>query len=223
MDSFVLIACVAILALLGWRGYRMGLVKVLLYIAILILSVALSGFLVRPISLAIKEHTSLYENVQESVKEVIDEQEFADAVSIEEFVGELPFPEYVLDAAEEQVRTVSGTEAIKDIVAGVIASKIFNAIIYIGLMVIIYVGLAIVAGALNVITMLPVIKEVNKLAGFAAGLVEGMIILWVLFILIQACGSESWAQEIFVQINDNEFLSFIYNNNLIVNILHKYI
>lgn len=231
MDSLVLIVCVAILALFAWHGYRTGLVQVLLYIVILVLSVALSGFLVKPISAAVKENTSLYENVEKSVKEVVDQYEFQDIEntdledirSIEEFVGELPFPKYILEEAQDLSIMVSGTEAVKDVIAEFIAYKIFNAIIYIALMVVFYVGFSIVASALKIITRLPVIREVNKLTGLVAGLVEGVIIIWVLFIVIQACGSEVWAQEIFVQINENEFLSFIYNNNVIVNVLSKYI
>lgn len=223
MDSLVLIVCIGILALLGWHGYRMGIVRVLFNILVLVLSVTISGFLVKPISAFVKDNTSLYENVEKSVMDVIHEHNFADAGTIEEFVEELPFPEYILEAAEEQIRPVSSTEAIEEIAGEVIASKIFNAIIYVAIIIIVYVVLAVVVGALNIITMLPVIKEVNKLAGLLAGLVCGVIILWLLCLMIQACGSESWAQEIFVQINGNKFLSFIYNNNLIVNVLNKYI
>ena len=65
------------------------------------------------------------------------------------------------------------------------------------------------------VTKLPVIKELNKLAGFAVGLMEGVLLVWLLCLALQACGSESWAQETFVQINDSSFLSWIYNHNLL--------
>lgn len=223
MEYLALLVCIGILAVMGWRGYRSGLIKVILYIAVLVISVAVSGFLVQPISSYIKENTSLYENVEKSVREVIDEQEFADEDTINEFIQELPFPEYILEAAEEQAIPASGADAVMDIVSETIALKIFHAIVYSCLMIVIYVVLSVVVSAFNIIARLPVIREVNKLAGLALGLAEGVIILWLLCILVQACGSESWAQEIFVQINENSFLSFLYNHNVIVNILSKYI
>ncbi len=275
MDSLALIVCLGILFLLAMRGYYVGVIKVLLYVAVLVLSVGLSSMLIGPVSTFVKENTSLYGNVETSIEDVIDQvleeqefvdmdaiediyempeiegltenplqkesvsqetlEEFADSESLDEllemiggrdaienFVEELPFPEYMLEAALDQVDNLDVEGSLKMTISEVIADNVFNAIVYVGLWIVFYVVLSIVIGALNVISMLPVIKEMNRMAGLLLGLAEGVLVIWVLCILLQACGSESWAQDIFVQINDSEFLSFIYNNNLIANVLNQY-
>lgn len=216
MNYIVLIAVIAILALSAWRGYRAGIVRMVLYIVTLVLTIVLAGLLLRPVSLLVKENTSLYQNIETSVEEVINEHEIADIESIKQ----LPFPEYMLDGISTDVM-IAGD--FRHVAAVGLAGQIFNAIIYICLNFVIYIIIRIIVGTFDIVTRLPVIKEVNKLAGFAVGLIEGIILVWLLCLVLQACGSEVWAQKIFVQINDNSFLSWIYNNNLVEMFLRKFI
>jgi len=214
MNYIVLAAALAILVLSAWRGYRVGIVKMILYIITLVLTIMLAGALLRPVSLLIKNHTSLYQNIERSVIQVVSEYELVDIDSLKE----LPFPEYMIENI-----TSGSAENLKNIVAAVVAEQIFNAIIYICLNIIVYIAIKIIMGTFNVVTRLPVIKEINRLAGLAAGLLEGILFLWLFCIVLQACGSEDWAQQIFAQINDSSFLSWIYNNNLIEKFFNKII
>lgn len=216
MNYIVLIAVIAVLALSAWRGYRAGIVRMVLYIVTLVLTIVLAGLLLRPVSLLVKENTSLYQNIETSVEEVINEHEIADIESM----NQLPFPEYMLEGIAEDV-TITGDFA--HVVAMGLSSQIFNAIIYICLNLVIYIVIRIIVGTFNIITRMPVVRELNKLAGFAVGLAEGIILVWLLCLVLQACGSEIWAQKIFVQINENAFLSWIYNNNFVEMFLSKFI
>lgn len=214
MDSIVLITAGVILALAAFRGYRAGMVRMVLAIVTLIVTVVLTGLLLRPVSLLVKENTSLYDNIQTSVLEVIDEYDISDSESLKD----LPFPEYVLD----NIDTVpDAVDDFKMMTARAVTDQIFHALIYVCLNIVIYVILRIIMGAFNVVTRLPVVKELNKLAGFLLGLAEGIIFLWLLCLLLQACGSEEWAQEIFVQINESSLLSWIYNHNVVADFLGK--
>lgn len=214
MDSIVLITAGVILALAAFRGYRAGMVRMVLAIVTLIVTVVLTGLLLRPVSLLVKENTSLYDNIQTSVLEVIDEYDISDSESLKN----LPFPEYVLD----NIDTVpDAVDDFKMMTARAVTDQIFHALIYVCLNIVIYVILRIIMGAFNVVTRLPVVKELNKLAGFLLGLAEGIIFLWLLCLLLQACGSEEWAQEIFVQINESSLLSWIYNHNMVADFLGK--
>lgn len=206
MNYIVLIVAIAILALSAWRGYRAGIVKMVLYIVTLILTIMLAGALLKPVSLLIKNNTSLYQNIENSVSEVIGEYDIIDTDSLKS----LPFPEYMVENI-----TSGSAESLRNMAATVVADQIFNAIIYICLDIIVYIIIRIIMGTFNVVTKLPVIKEINRLAGLAVGLLEGILLLWLFCLVLQACGSETWAQQIFVQINDSAFLSWIYNNNLV--------
>lgn len=208
MNYLVLIVVIAILALSAWRGYRAGIVRMILYVATLVFTIVLTGILLRPVGMLLKENTSLYQNIETSVAEVIRAHELVDMESLKE----LPYPEYMLEEVEE---AIDGSGNLTDMAAAVVANQIFNAIVYICLNIVVYIIIRIVIGTFDVVTKLPVIKELNKLAGFAVGLMEGVLLVWLLCLALQACGSESWAQETFVQINDSSFLSWIYNHNLL--------
>lgn len=214
MNYIVFAVVLAILVLSAWRGYHAGIVKMILYIVSLILTIMLAGALLRPVSLLIKNNTSLYRNIERSVEQAVSEYDIVNIDSLKE----LPFPEYMMKDI------TSGTaENLKNIVASVVSDQIFNAIIYICLNVIIYIVIKIIMGAFNIVTKLPVIKEINRLAGLVAGLMEGILLLWLFCLVLQACGSEDWAQEIFAQINGSSFLSWIYNNNMIEKFFNRII
>lgn len=209
MDYIALGVAVAVLVLAAWRGYRLGIIKMLLYVAVLLITMVLSGILVRLAAEMVKNNTSLYANIEEAVADMIEDHEVTNI----EAAMNLPFPEYMLEEIQQAMEVDS---TVADVAAEVIASQIFNAIVYICLNILIYVILRIIVSALGIVAQLPVIKEVNKLAGFAVGVLEGIVILWLLCLLLQACGSEEWAQDMFVQINNSDFLSWIYNHNLLV-------
>lgn len=214
MNYIVFAVALAILVLSAWRGYHAGIVKMILYIVSLVLTIMLAGALLRPVSLLIKNNTSLYRNIERSVEQAINEYDIVNIDSLKE----LPFPEYMTK------NITSGTaENLKNIVASVVSDQIFNAIIYICLNIIIYIVIKIIMGTFNIVTKLPVIKEINRLAGLVAGLIQGILLLWLFCLVLQACGSEDWAQEIFAQINDSSFLSWIYNNNMVEKFFNRII
>ena len=59
----------------------------------------------------------------------------------------------------------------------------------------------------------------NKLGGFLFGVLNGLMTIWFFFIIITAFGGTSWGMEVFRQINDSIFLSFLYNNNYLMAII----
>lgn len=69
--------------------------------------------------------------------------------------------------------------------------------------------------SLKFMTKIPVIRGINKLAGFAVGLAEGLIFVWVGFILFDKFNFGGYAQVMLQQIQDNPFLTYIYDNNYV--------
>ena len=172
--------------------------------------------MLKPVSHLVKENTSLYTNINQSVAQVISEHNIADMESLKE----LPFPEAMIG----QIGTpAAAIEDFEQFVTNSLTDQIFNALIYVCLNIVLYLALRIVLGAFGIVARLPVIRELNHLAGFLLGLAEGLVFLWLICLLLQACGSEPWAQQVFVQINDNSLLSWIYNHNVVADFLAKLI
>jgi len=70
--------------------------------------------------------------------------------------------------------------------------------------------------ALDLISKLPLLNGVNKTAGLLAGLLHGLVIVWVFFLIITVFGGTKIGQQALEMIGESEILSFIYNNNLLL-------
>ncbi len=214
MDYLVLGIAVLILSVTGYRGYRLGAIKMTLYVVILLFSTLVSGAIAKPVSYLIKENTSIYTNIEKSVTKVVKKQsvEWGDSIKI----TDLSFPDYMIPKdVSTDINDYISYDEMAGAVAKPIADHIFFALVYVWLNIIVYLIVRIVIGTIGVISKLPVVRDVNKLMGLTIGVIEGVLILWLLFLLLQAYGSEEWAQEMFTQIKDNEFLNWIYNHNLL--------
>lgn len=75
---------------------------------------------------------------------------------------------------------------------------------------------------LGIISDLPLIGGMNRLAGAALGLGTGLIVVWVLFIVITFLYDNSISQMCMEDIAANEILTELYNRNLLMNFVTKF-
>ncbi|MDO5402761.1 MAG: CvpA family protein [Eubacteriales bacterium] len=116
-----------------------------------------------------------------------------------------------------------GENTIKDIVVKAFAYRladiILKAVVYIGVFVIICVVLRVLSIATGIVSRLPVIHQANKLLGMAAGLVEGLLIIWVIYLILTAMSGNAHIAQALSDIEGNIFLKQIYDNNMIMKML----
>lgn len=137
--------------------------------------------------------------------------------------------EFTLDGAKENALesikdiTKYSDGSVKSIGVSILASRlteiIFKAIVYVVLFIIVFIVLKIASLALDIISKLPVVKQANQVGGLMVGLVEGLFAVWLMFLVITALGSMSWASEALVEIGSNPVLTFLYDINPIIRIL----
>lgn len=70
--------------------------------------------------------------------------------------------------------------------------------------------------ALDIISRLPIINELNKAAGLLAGLLRGIIMVWILFIIITVFRETVWGGIALGMIEDSHILRSVYQSNLIL-------
>lgn len=103
-----------------------------------------------------------------------------------------------------------------DKLAEAIAGLVITAISFLALFILLDIVVHFVGKLLCWITEFPLLKQVNEIFGLLLGLVEGLIIVWVLCIFLTAITGTEIGQEILKQINESWFLKLIYNNNLLL-------
>ena len=79
-----------------------------------------------------------------------------------------------------------------------------------------WLALKYVCAALDIISRLPIINELNKAAGLLAGLFRGIIMVWILFIIITVFRETTWGGTALELIADSDILETIYQSNLIL-------
>lgn len=133
--------------------------------------------------------------------------------NVNDIMKKLNLPESVIGSGNgngsymQDVFHVTGNAQVtmKNIMAAVIAAKLaglaLNAIIYIAVYLVVFAILKIVFAVTGVVGRLPLIYQANKLLGLAFGIIEGLVIVWLLFAVITACSNMQWAAKALIEIN----------------------
>lgn len=150
------------------------------------------------------EKLDVPDNVRKQMQDIVSEQSIRNMI-----------------ANNDIVKIVHQTDgSIKSIMLSVVALKlaniIFRTIVYIVVFIIVFIALKIVVGMSNLISRLPLIKQANKLVGLAIGLLEGLIAVWLMFVVITACASMGWAAAALAEISANPLLAFLYESDMIL-------
>ncbi len=213
MDYLILIIVLAIIGLSAFYGYKKGMVRILLSMVALLVTFVIAAILTVPVSGILKAVTPIDEGIADSVSKLVEENEVVNA----EAIGNLNLPEQI-----EKV-LVKGAEAAADgfneYIVTTVTDLLVKAITFFALIIIVYIVVRIIINILDFIAKLPIINTFNKGGGLLIGLAQGLLIVWIGFLIVTAFANEPWAQETLAQINANELLTFLYNNNLITTLI----
>ena len=66
---------------------------------------------------------------------------------------------------------------------------------------------------------LPVLKEINQVAGGVVGLVQGLLIFWIFCTVLAMFSNFEWAQALYKMINESAILSVLYDTNILLRII----
>ena len=106
----------------------------------------------------------------------------------------------------------------KDILSG--NGQLVNHItIFVIIFVLLNIAFLIISKSLDIITKLPILKTMNRFLGFLTGFIEGILVLWIMFAIFWAIKETSFGESMQLMINQNSFLSFLYQNNLVLHII----
>ena len=236
----VLICVAAILCIAAFNGMKKGAIRMAASLVAMIITIAVTTFASPIVSEKVKNDTDMDERITQSIYEniikdgrkygeddsqVIDSSTvvYKDAIqskvdAISEYM-KLPqsLSDNITESAAMKILDSAGTSA--EVTIKQLSAIIINAICYCIVFVILYIILKVFMGVTGVISRLPVIHQADKLCGTIAGIVEGLIIVWVVFAIVTAFGNNVWASDILAQIHSSSFLEFIYDNNIIMKMI----
>lgn len=219
--NWLLIVVLVILIGNSLVGLKAGFIKTVFSLVSMILALILTVWISPTVNDFLRSNEKFYDFVTQRVEQVISSSEEGEKLTNQEaYINDLPLPKSLKETlVKNNTADVYGAMAIQsfqDYITNYIANIIINALAFTITFLAILIALRILCSVLNIISMLPVLKQINKAAGLAAGLLHGLIIVWVLFILLTVFGGTSFGQSAFLMIEENQILSLIYDNNLLL-------
>lgn len=133
------------------------------------------------------------------------------------FIESLPIPQYL----QEQMETFNNSEGYRKLgaddfasyIVNYFASLILNVAAYIVTLLIAWGLIRLVIGAAGIFSRLPIIRTANRALGLGAGILQGLLIVWMLMMVLSFFAATPAGQSLMAQVYDNSFLELLYNAN----------
>ena len=206
-------------------GLRRGFIRKAVSAVSLIVTLVLVTYLTPQITNFIQEKTSIQDNLQKKCSEIFLNNEYNEDVKTDQvlMIENMDLPENIKEMLLENNNTESydvlKVTGFHDYVGAYIAKLIINALAFLLSFVIVWTAIRAVLLALDVVTKLPILHGINKLAGGGLGLVYGVVLVWIAFLLVTILCNGELGRKFFGLISENQFLLFLYNQNIIMKIV----
>ncbi len=219
--NWTLISVLAIIAVFALIGMFKGFIKILFSLVSIIVVLVVTSIFAPKLTTYLKEKTTWDDSLRTKTEAYYEEKGVLKHADGEVDLSDLPLPSTLRDSIAKNADSVidKGYEAYNDYVVDSSSNMFFSIIVYIGMFLALYLLLGIVSIILNIMSRLPVIHQINKLAGFITGALEGLLIVWVLFLILGMFSNHGFAAEVYSQINANAFLTFLYDKNILLHII----
>ncbi len=221
--NWILIVVIAIVTVLGVVGYRKGLIKMVFSLVSTIAALVIAALLSPVVAGVMKGNEEIVAFIDEKVGVLVDftSEEAAEKAESEQesLIARLPLPETIKESLLENntVETYLDlqVENFEGYVRRQIANVVINAIAFVITLVIAIIALWFLCNALNLLAKLPLLRQINQVTGLAAGLAEGVLLVWILFVVLTMFAGSEFGRDAMEMIAENPVLDYLYKNNLV--------
>lgn len=234
MNGVLIFVCI-VFALAAIIGYVKGLIKIAASLLATIIMIVIVTLLSPHVSKWIQNGTPLREKVQSKIEMMMKDKLPEGVADLEiklpkeqEFQvienAEIPdvFKKMLLNNNNEEVYRTLGVKSFQEYIGAYITKVLADAIAFLALFVIVLIAFPIVIKILDLVNKLPVIGGMNRLAGAAVGLLIGLAIVWVFFIVVTLAYNTAFGKSCFDAIESSAFLAKLYDSNILLNMIVKF-
>lgn len=223
--TFVLLALVLIFAV---QGFRKGMLRMAISMVFFLMVLGVTSWLNPYISDFVREKTTWQIRIEEKCNEVLLEQlegrdDLQSITGQVSFIEELPLPQTVKDKLMENNNTEIykrlAVESFADYLGKYLSYGIINAICFLISFAIATILMYMILYAVDILTALPVIGTLNRIGGICIGCIQGLIWIWVIFLIITIICDTPAGIYLQGQIRSDPILTWIYNNNMLMKIV----
>lgn len=166
-----------------------------------------------------------YGLTEEQVNEVIGQLELPREFQIQS-IKNAGLPEFMkeklLENNNSEVYKQLGITSFINYVGAYLAKIVVDIIAFLVTFLVVTLVIRIIMYALNILGDLPVFHGLNQVAGAVLGMGTALVIVWVLFLIITLAYSSDFGKVSMEMIAKSPFLTFLYENNYIMNAITKF-
>ena len=227
---FIVIACIIVFI---WKGYNRGLIGIIFGIVAWIFAIYFIGEATPVIEQNLLNSPEVVqtigEHVEKSLNKKVEKSEEKAEEEISREVGGEETDEFVKKLQEliksedklqelthqtEEMIEEKKAEVISE-AAVVITGYIIHALATVLSIVIVLLIISLAWTIIQFLNHAPVIGNVSRFLGMLFGICEGFLVVYVFFYIISLIPGTALGQLVGSQIEENEFLLYLYNNNIL--------
>lgn len=204
-------------------GHYRGFLRLAVSMTALILTLVVVHAAMPYVTDFLRENTAVKQFAEQSLLnvaglEAAEEEEMQLPSAQRLLIEKLHLPDQVKESLIEnnnhEVYRLLGVDAFVDYIGAYLANMIFNLIGSILLFIVVFIAIRLIIRWLDLIAKLPLLNGMNQIAGALLGGLQGLLIIWVFFLIVTACSATAWGNVVLSQIESSPWLLFLYKNNI---------
>lgn len=220
------IAVLALIAAACIMGFRKGFVKEIVSVFFMLISFLLVWAVNPYVNTFVKEYTPVYDTIQDKCQTLVSEQignkKTLDKEEQNQVMENMELPDLLKNALVEnntaETYRYLAVSTFTEYISDSLAVMAVNGISFLISFVLSAAVIKLLGFILNVLTKLPVINGINKIAGAAVGGIKCIIFIWIAFLVLTLLCNTTLGQQGMALIQQDAFLNFLYSQNVFVNV-----
>ncbi len=224
--NWVLMLVLLVLACCAIYGYTKGFLRIVFSLVAWVIVLVFVSWATPHVSQWIQENTTIYEKIEAACEESVRRaaQGKMEEGAAEQYggAGELGLPESVMaqivSGASGAADTVLAETGVYAGIAQSLAGFIVQGIAFVTVLILSWILVHVISALLGIVSHIPILKGVNRFTGMLAGLMEGLLIVWIAFYIVALCSTGETGRVIVSYINQSAFLKELYENNILLSL-----
>lgn len=187
--NWLLIVVLILFLLCVIQGWRKGFLRLLFSLISWIVMIVLVSYISPYISEFLKNNTGIYEWIENRCAETI------------------------------QSRLGTGLEFLAEAGGEMAADWILRGVVFLVALILVVILLRLIYRALGIVDHIPVLRGINRVLGLFAGVLEAYILVSLFFMFVSVIAGTELGSSLTMYIDESEFLSMLYYQNVMVNLL----
>ena len=220
------IAVLALIAAACIMGFRKGFVKEIVSVFFMLISFLLVWAVNPYVNTFVKEYTPVYDTIQDKCQTLVSEQignkKTLDKEEQNQVMENMELPDLLKNALVEnntaETYRYLAVSTFTEYISDSLAVMAVNGISFLISFVLSAAVIKLRGFILNVLTKLPVINGINKIAGAAVGGIKCIIFIWIAFLVLTLLCNTTLGQQGMALIQQDAFLNFLYSQNVFVKV-----